>query len=668
MAHFRASLARLGLISLAALAAWPDAASAARAPIHECDRLAAHPADPQKVGDGVQWDLIDARSAIPACRDAVQRWPDEMRFKFQLGRVLLFAKRRDEGMPYLFSAADSGYLIAYSNIGGTYQFDLGNYAEALKWYRRGAALGDVSAQAHLAEMYLDGTGVDRNLAEAMRWYQPSAADGYPLSVYKIGLIYSRGDKTVKRDHETANAFFAKAAEMGFARAQNDLGNAFERGLGVRRNQKTAAEWYRRAAEQGWALAQFNLARLYEEGIGVKEDKAEALYWYRLSSKGRDSVLAKDAKRAATRVARRVDGKEVAEVDARINAWRSVTEAESAAEIAAAGQPLPVSTQQAEVVLASVEQTLPSGGVDPGYAPPGGAPAGGGTSGAGGVDAGYQPPGSSAPAQGTVDAAYQPPAQQTAPAQVAAVSPAPKKQSFDVDFGRYHALVIGNNDYTQLNRLETAINDARTVAKTLRELYGFRVQLLLNATRYDILKAFSKLRASLQPQDNLLVYYAGHGFLDDAAQAGYWLPVDAESDNVANWIANDDLTRAIRTLDAKHVMLVVDSCYSGTLLRDADIKLKTGGETAMLKRFSDKRARTVLTSGGVEPVVDGGGGGHSVFAKAFLDALAENPGALLGQDLYAKLRRPVMLNADQTPEYADIRKAGHEGGDFIFVRR
>jgi hypothetical protein len=76
----------------------------------------------------------------------------------------------------------------------------------------------------------------------------------------------------------------------------------------------------------------------------------------------------------------------------------------------------------------------------------------------------------------------------------------------------------------------------------------------------------------------------------------------------------------------------------------------------------------MTSGGQEPVSDVGGGSHSVFAKAFLDALADNRGIADVTTLFAKMRRQVLLNADQTPEYSDIRQAGHEGGDFLFVHR
>ena len=68
------------------------------------------------------------------------------------------------------------------------------------------------------------------------------------------------------------------------------------------------------------------------------------------------------------------------------------------------------------------------------------------------------------------------------------------------------------------------------------------------------------------------------------------------------------------------------------------------------------------------MLDSGGGQHSVFAKALLNVLQENQGIMEGTRLFQRLREVVVYNADQTPEYAPADKAGHEGGDFIFVRR
>ena len=87
-----------------------------------------------------------------------------------------------------------------------------------------------------------------------------------------------------------------------------------------------------------------------------------------------------------------------------------------------------------------------------------------------------------------------------------------------------------------------------------------------------------------------------------------------------------------------------------------------------QRMARKRTRVALTSGGLEPVADAGSGSHSPFATAFIDVLKANTSVMDGTGLFSQIRRPVMLGANQTPQYADVRNAGHEGGDFLFVRR
>ncbi len=242
-----------------------------------------------------------------------------------------------------------------------------------------------------------------------------------------------------------------------------------------------------------------------------------------------------------------------------------------------------------------------------------------------------------------------------------------KPLLDLAYGAFHALVIGNNDYKHLPKLKTAVADAREVRRVLTDDYGFDVTLLENATRSDILRAVNKLRADLGPEDNLLIYYAGHGTLDRESDTGYWLPIDAEPDNDVDWIANAALTRHLKAMQANHVLVVADSCYSGTLFRDADASLERKGERkAWLGRMNEKRSRTAIASGGLEPVMDSGGGRHSVFAKAFLGALRDNDGVIDDHELYRRISRPVILEADQTPLFADIRKSGHEGGAFLFV--
>ncbi len=233
-------------------------------------------------------------------------------------------------------------------------------------------------------------------------------------------------------------------------------------------------------------------------------------------------------------------------------------------------------------------------------------------------------------------------------------------------GKYHALVIGNNGYRHLPKLRSAVADARSVARLLKERYGFQVRLLLDADRSTMLTEFERLRRSLTPEDNLLIYYAGHGWLDVESDEGFWLPVDADRESQIQWISNATVTGILRAMLAKHVIVVADSCYSGKLSRGLHLTSRTPD---YLLRISRKRARVVMSSGGLEPVMDSGGAeNHSVFTGAFLRALQENQDILDGTRLFSQIRRRVMLSADQTPEYADIRKAGHDGGDFLFAPR
>ncbi|MCB2080755.1 MAG: caspase family protein [Novosphingobium sp.] len=245
----------------------------------------------------------------------------------------------------------------------------------------------------------------------------------------------------------------------------------------------------------------------------------------------------------------------------------------------------------------------------------------------------------------------------------------------VKFGNYHALVIGNNDFQHIPKLDTAVTDAQEIASLLKSRYGFRTTLLLNADRYALLSAINKLREELGEKDNLLIYYAGHGALDEVNKRGYWLPIDAEPESNANWIPSWQITDLMNAMNAGQIMLVADSCYSGTLTTAAipalDDKMSDAERDRWYQTMTQRHARVVLTSGGVQPVLDGGGGKHSVFAAAFIKALKENRGVLEGQRLASEITGDVTVAAEkmnfkQVPMYAPIRYAGHEAGDFFFV--
>ncbi len=244
----------------------------------------------------------------------------------------------------------------------------------------------------------------------------------------------------------------------------------------------------------------------------------------------------------------------------------------------------------------------------------------------------------------------------------------------VKLGTYHAVVIGNNQYADYPGLVSAANDADKIAAVLSGRYGFKTSLLKNANRFEILSALNAKREALGPDDNLLVYFAGHGEIDAASKQGYWIPADGRQSTPASWLSNRAISDILNTMNAKHILVVADSCYSGSMTR-ASVPTFTSAMAdkawaQWVKTMSQSRSRTALTSGGLAPVPDTGRGNNSHFALALLAALEDNSQLLEGQRLFQQVSSSMALAAAesslvQIPEYAPIQFAGHEAGEFFF---
>jgi TPR repeat protein len=265
----------------------------------------------------------------------------------------------------------------------------------------------------------------------------------------------------------------------------------------------------------------------------------------------------------------------------------------------------------------------------------------------------------------------------APVAGAAPSGAGRPVPRSLKLGRYHALVIGNDDYAAYPDLGSAGADARKVADVLKRRYGFETRLLANASRFDILSALNELRESLGPDDNLMVYFAGHGEIDTASKQGYWVPVDGRQNESATWISNRAISDILNTMQARHVMVIADSCYSGAMTRASVPAFNPAMSDAQWGQWvSDRaasRSRTALTSGGLAPVPDASAGGNSLFAQALVAALEDNNQLLEGQRLFREISLSLAMAATeatlpQAPEYAPIQFAGHEAGEFFFRPR
>jgi hypothetical protein len=228
------------------------------------------------------------------------------------------------------------------------------------------------------------------------------------------------------------------------------------------------------------------------------------------------------------------------------------------------------------------------------------------------------------------------------------------------YGAYHALVIGTGDYLYLPEVATAVDDADAVAALLRDRYGFHVTELRNPTLGELQTAIERSIRTVREGENLLLYFAGRGFLSEELGRCYWFPADATGDDPTEGVSNDDLVSALRALRGLRALVVADTCFTASRRREV-ARVEEGDS----RRASKQRTRVVLTSGGLEPIQAGAGRPHSVFTGALLDVLRANRAPLAGTSLFAEIRRIAATGTSQSPEYGDIRDAGHEGGDFFF---
>jgi TPR repeat protein len=249
-------------------------------------------------------------------------------------------------------------------------------------------------------------------------------------------------------------------------------------------------------------------------------------------------------------------------------------------------------------------------------------------------------------------------------------------------GTNYALIIANAHYQDraFEDLPAVAKDAVAVQGAL-ERYGFKdhTTLLANPTRDEIMNAVARLAMQLGEKDSALIYYAGHGAAVDATNATYWLPKDADHNNRATWVSTGWVTEMIRQMKARHVLVVVDSCYAGAMTHSTNLALVSKAaedEPKRLRLLASLRSRTVLTSGGNEPVLSNGPGGNSIFAHEFTDILDQNTQVLDASTLYETLSAGVHLAAAnlatlgvegaQQPRYSVLSNAGHLDGDFLFV--
>jgi hypothetical protein len=238
-----------------------------------------------------------------------------------------------------------------------------------------------------------------------------------------------------------------------------------------------------------------------------------------------------------------------------------------------------------------------------------------------------------------------------------------------DYGLFFATDI----YDYWGDLVNPVYDANTIAHELKEKYGFETEIVENATQEEILlkiKDYSK--RNYKPQDQLFIFFAGHGQFDEGFGEGYVVAKNSvESDKAkTTYISHSNLRSYINNISCGHILLTMDVCFGGTL--DPHIARTRGNaayemnDNEFLARKLSKKTRRYLTSGGKEYVSDGIRGKHSPFAAQLIEAFKSRggeDGILTIGEIIPYLEK-IRQHEPRAGEFGDNEK----GSDFVFVGR
>ncbi len=235
-------------------------------------------------------------------------------------------------------------------------------------------------------------------------------------------------------------------------------------------------------------------------------------------------------------------------------------------------------------------------------------------------------------------------------------------------GKNYLLAIAIDNYKHIRKLNNSVRDTDAVVQLLTTRYQFdapNIVRLYNteANEREIYRELKRLALTLTEEDNLVIYFAGHGIYDEITKEGFWIPVDAEEGEEADYIGNDKVIRYIKAIKARHIFLMADACFSGSLLMDTRSSLEN--------RLESQPSRWVLTSGRNEVVSDGRPGSHSPFAKSILGILGRKRiKSVLVSDIvqYAKKQTAKLTKSKQVPLGGALFIPEDKGGEFVFHPR
>ncbi len=580
-------------------------------------------------------------------------------------------KDYEKAIKYYNKAANLDHADAINNLGVLYEEGTGVQQDinlSISYYKKAIDLDSTYAANNLAVLYMFGDKAEKNVEKAQEllldaleiskesltyfnlaqlfsvkkdyekmvsYYKEAIKiDNDSDSLYALGVAYEYGEGVEKNDKK-AFELILKASKQDNIDAINWIGAAYYGGIGIPRNINLAIKYYKEASDKGDTFAMNNLGNIYQNGeMDIDIDYKKAYKFYEKSSSFGNfagtyflAELYKDGLGIVPNL------KKAFNLYKEAGNGGDLLSMVTVGDFYRLGQGIDINIDKSKVWYLKALNYIDED------------------------NSNYL----------NNNLGFKKIALAQANSGLSILQNINKNIYSDLDFGDYHAVLIGNQTYSKLNNLNNSINDVRSIKHLLENQYNYKVTLIEDANEEQIWKHLYNLR-KLNENDRLLIYYSGHGIIDKETDIGYWLPTDADPQIPNRWISDIDIKSNLRAIKAKHVMIIADSCFSGSLLRDTskinvvDIKKKV-----LLQKLLEKKIRVALTSGGEEPVLDSGGGKHSIFAKHLIDILESNSQIITGNTVFNKLKEQLILNATQTPVYNFIQNSGSEiNSDYIFV--
>ena len=480
-----------------------------------------------------------------------------------------------------------GNTWADNQLGGMYRYGIHvtkNLADASRFFQFAADKGNPSAQANLADMYRLGDGVPKNPDLAFQWAMKSSEKKWPAGLNQLGILFRDG-VGVRQDSERAIALFKEAASSRSPISFSNLGRMYLFGTGIPVNIPEARKWLEagikfndgdsfallsdihirvaknspadaaKAFEYAQKAAMLNrsggfnvLGYAYREGIGHPVDYPNAILNFRKSIElGNPNAMVHLARMHDKGMGFPQNSQEALTLYQRALSSPALSQAnrktaeDYVIKAAAQQNQLPQSTQTAQASNPTAVKP-PAGGVTPSQA----------------TNSGAKDDKLTAELLDRLEKMQQQLSAIQSASNTAAVQTAVATQK--IVFANRKALIIGNDNYKNVSKLNNATSDAKAMSTALNAL-GFKVTVFLDIDEKAFKQALREFKMSIQGGDEVLVFFAGHGV--QLGATNYLLPTDIKGDNEEQ--VKDEAIQLQRILDdlqerkAKFSLAIIDAC-------------------------------------------------------------------------------------------------------------